>query len=303
MEEKGKLAPGTFRLSKAETLPLTRELVAEMRALPPSPTERDISQKRVDFLRERLKAGLFHPPQWVKAVIVNGNGEPVTYRANGQHTSNMLSHLDGEFPQGMMVHLSTFDCADTSALALLFRQFDERKSSRSPADVSGAYQGLETPLDEVPRHLGKLAIEGIIWYRKNVMQRDQVPVGDDRYALFHDTDQHPFLQWYGGLFPMGRVREVMNQPIVGAMYATYNLDADAADDFWREVIAGGKEYEETAPTTILYDWLVRVYKGEWNDIKPKQFYQGAVFAWNAARDGKEIRDIRSDIKKSLLTVR
>ena len=286
-----------FTLVKSETLKLTRELVAEMRSLPPSPTERDCSQKRVDFLRERLKAGLFHPPHWVKAEVGG-----VMYRANGQHSSVMLASADGLFPEEMMVHMDTFICTDMPAFAMLFRQFDERKSARSPADVAGAYQGLEDALDEVPRHLGKLAVEGIVWYRKNVARRDGTPVGDDRYTLFHDLDQHPFITWYGGLFPLGRVREVMNQPIVAAMYATYAVDADAADDFWREVINGGKEYEEEAPTSVLYDWLERVYKGEY-EIKPKQFYQGSIFAWNALRDGKtQLRDIRSDIKKSLLNV-
>jgi hypothetical protein len=40
-----------FRLVNSETVPLTKELVAEMRALKPSPTERELSPKRVQFLR------------------------------------------------------------------------------------------------------------------------------------------------------------------------------------------------------------------------------------------------------------
>lgn len=285
-----------FRLVRSETIPLTHALVAEMRALPASPTERECNQKRVDFLRDRLYAGLFHPPHWVKAQV-----DGVTYRANGQHSSTMLAGVDGHFPEGMSVHVDTFECTNKDALALLFRQFDERKSARSPADVAGAYQGLEDSLDEVPRFLGKLAVEGVIWYRKNVSRLDGTPVGDDRYVLFHETAEHPFIQWFGGLFS-GRMKELMHQPVIAAMYATYNVDADAADDFWREVVAGGKEYEETAPTSVLFDWLERHQDGEFT-VKAKQLYQGAIYAWNALRDGKtEIRDIKSDIKKHLLQV-
>lgn len=294
MEEKKKFG---FELIESVTRDLTPDLVAEMRGLPASPTERDISQKRVDFLRERLTAGLFHPPHWVKAVV----GDK-TYRANGQHSSEMLSKADGLFPVGMKAHVDTFRCSDVSALALLFRQYDERKSARSPADVSGAYQGLETALDEVPRWLAKLAVEGIVWWRKYVARHESVPGGDDRYILFHEPEQHAFLIWFGGLFP-GRIKEVLNQPVIAAMYATYNTDADAADDFWREVTGGGKEYEEMHPTSILYDWLERIYDHEFPGMKPRQLYQGSIYAWNALRDGKkEIRDIKSDIKRALLSV-
>jgi hypothetical protein len=282
-----------FRLVKSETLPLTRGLVDDMRTLPASPTERECNQKRVDFLRDRLYAGLFHPPHWVKAVV-----DGITYRANGQHSSSMLVAVDGRFPEGMFVHVDTFECTNMDALALLFRQFDERKSARSPADVAGAYQGLESNLDDVPRYLGKLAVEGMVWFRKNVSRRDGTPVGDDRYVLFNEEDEHPFIQWFGSLFS-GRVRPLMHQPVIAAIYATYNVDADAADDFWREVVAGGREYEETSPTSVLYDWLERYQDREFT-VKPKQLYQGAIYAWNALRDGKkEIRDIKTDTKKNL----
>lgn len=291
------MTDATFKLIKSETVPLTPALVAEMRALPPSPTERECNQKRVDFLRDRLRAGLFHPPHWVKAQV-NGT----TYRANGQHSSMMLAGIDGSFPQGFSVHVDTFECLNIEALALLFRQYDARQSGRSPGDVAGAYQGLESALDEVPRYLGKLAVEGITWYRKNIARREVNPVGDDRYVTFHEADQHPFIQWFGGLFG-GKMRHLTHQPIIGAMYATYNVDKDAADDFWREVVSGGKEYEETAPTSVLYDWYERIQDGEYPGMKPKQLYQGAIYAWNALRDGKtEIRDIKSDIKKHLLQV-
>ena len=91
-----------IRYVRSETVPLTLELVEEMRTLPPSPTERELNPKRVDHLREKVAAGLFHPPQWVKATV-----DGITYRANGQHTSEMLAKLgaslDGQnarFPTG-----------------------------------------------------------------------------------------------------------------------------------------------------------------------------------------------------------
>jgi hypothetical protein len=32
-------------------------------------------------------------------------------------------------------------------------------------------------------------------------------------------------------------------------------------------------------------------------LKPAQLYQGCIYAWNAYRDGKQIKEIKSDTKK------
>ena len=66
-------------------------------------------------------------------------------RMNGQHSSNMLCGLNGHFPKGLKVHIDEYEVPNKPSLALLFRQFDDRKSNRSPSDVASAYQGLYTP--------------------------------------------------------------------------------------------------------------------------------------------------------------
>jgi hypothetical protein len=57
------------------------------------------------------------------------------YRVNGQHSSAVLSELNGEFPQGLKVHMDTYEVDSNDGLALLFRQFDSRKSGHTPTDV------------------------------------------------------------------------------------------------------------------------------------------------------------------------
>jgi hypothetical protein len=285
------------RYVRSETVPLTLELVEEMRTLPPSPTERELNPKRVDHLREKVAAGLFHPPQWVKATV-----DGVTYRANGQHTSEMLSKLNGEFPTGLSVHIDYFECTSIDGLALLFRQFDDRRSARSPADIAGAYQGLQSDLDQLPRHIAKLGVEGIVWKRRYV---DVLPVpsGDDKYEVFNDQDEHPFLLWLGDVLSI-KTPEMMSPSIVGAMRATFDADADDADRFWREVARGGPDFDsDDAPSAVLDDWLKRIKEKEF-EMKPVQIYQGCIYAWNAIREGKTtLRDIRADIRKGMHRVR
>lgn len=287
-----------FRLVSSETVPLTADLAREMRQLPPSPTERDLSQKRVQFLRDRLEAGLFHPPHWVKAVV-----DGVTYRANGQHSSDVLNAANGVFPEGLQAHVDVYECDSMDGLALLFRQYDDRNSARSPLDVSGAYQGLQQDLAEVARAVAKLAAEGICWYRRNVKNQEGTPNGDDRYTLFNEQQEHGFIIWLGNVFAGGKVISLMKPEVFAAIYATYQADIDAADDFWTEVVSGGREYEEEYPTTVLADWYVRQHNHEFK-VKPRGRYQGAIYAWNALRDGKtSIRDIRCDVKKNLMPVK
>ena len=49
--------------------------------------------------------------------------------------------------------------------------------------------------------------------------------------------------------------ELKKAPVIGAIYATYEKDPDAAKAFWHEVSRGGEEFVEKAPTTTLDRWL------------------------------------------------
>ena len=144
-----------FKLVNSETKPLTPELAERFKAMLPSPTERAFDPARAKMLREKAEAGQLIAFNWATAKV--GDKE---YRVNGQHSSAVLTELNGQFPQGLKVHMDTYEVDNTDGLALLFRQFDSRKSGRTPTDVSGAYQGLYPDLADVPRGAAKLAVEG-----------------------------------------------------------------------------------------------------------------------------------------------
>jgi hypothetical protein len=96
----------------------------------PSPTERVFDPSRAKMIREKTEAGQLIAFNWAVAKI--GDKE---YRVNGQHSSTVLSELNGEFPQGLKVHMDTYEVDSNDGLALLFRQFDSRKSGHTPTDV------------------------------------------------------------------------------------------------------------------------------------------------------------------------
>ena len=98
--------------------------------------------------------------------------------------------------------------------------------------------------------------------------------------------------------------ELKRLNIVAAMFGTFCKNESEARKFWAEVARGGVEYEDNHPTTVLDAWLKAAIetKGQKRELKPAQFYQGCIFAWNAYREGKTITSIKFDTKKGLIAV-
>jgi hypothetical protein len=285
-----------FKLVNTSTKPLTPELAEQFRNMKASPTEREIDPKRVQHLREKVLKGWSITYLWSTAKLGNE-----IYRMNGNHSSNMLCGLNGQFPKGLKVHLDEYEVDAKDDLADLFRQFDDRKSGRTPSDVSGAYQGLFERLHDVPRKTAKLGVEGISWYRRNV-EGLEARVGDDQYQLFSNEAYDGFLHWLGKLFTI-KTPELKRHTIVGAMYGTYIANESAAKAFWEQVARGGVEYEENAPETQLDGWLKKAAEeGNVQNLKPGNYFQACIYAWNAHRDSKSLTSIKYDTKKGMLNI-
>lgn len=282
-----------FRLVKSEVKPLTLDVATAFRDLEPSPTERDLNPGRLKMLRDKAAAGLLITFHWAKAKM---GGKYL--RVNGQHSSNVLAEMNGDFPTGLMVHLDEYEVDGPQGLANLFRQFDERKSGRSAADVAGAYQRLESALVDVQKPIGKLGVEGVNWYRRTV---EGLPglTGDEQYTLFNESRLHSFLRWLNEVFSI-KTPELKRVPVVAAMHATFITNEGECRRFWDQVARGGAEYDDNAPTTVLDNWLKKAKEGEEDKLKPAQYYQGCIYAYNAYRESKSIKDIKCDTRKALL---
>jgi len=284
----------SFVLLKSEAKPLTRAIAEQFRDMEASPTERELSPARLRHLQEKAEAGHLVTFHWATAKL----GAKML-RVNGQHSSAMLCNLAEPFPEGLQLHFDEYEVDSPEGLAVLFRQFDDRKSGRSAADVSGAYQMLFPELHEVARGVAKLGVEGVAWYRRNV-EGTPVPSGDDQYSILQELGLHPFLRWLNEVFSI-KTPEMKRAQVVSAMYTTFNANAREAHRFWEQVARGGLDYEENAPATVLDAWLKAASedKKTREELKPAQFYQGCIYAWNAFREGKTIKDVRADTRKSL----
>jgi hypothetical protein len=292
MQRSDVMEASTFRLVNAEVRELTLELAQAFHDLEPSPTERELSKARLTMLREKAKAKQLITFHWAKALFNNK-----WIRVNGQHSSQMLIELDGEFPTGLKVHIDEYEVSDRYGLGLLFRQFDDKKSGRSSSDIAGAYQNLEPALQEVPRPTGKLAVEGVTFYRQEVAH-SPTPSGDAQYTLFHEMALHPFFKWTAEVFSI-KTPEMKRKGVIAAMFSSFAAHPDEARRFWDIVARGGDQYDETAPTTVLDSWLKALTDKEQRQmlkLTAAQEYQGCIYAYNAFRRGQALKQIKYDFK-------
>ena len=127
-------------------------------------------------------------------------------------------------------------------------------------------------------------------------------VGDDAYSLFNEPALHTFVAWIGETLSV-KTPELKRPPIVAAIHATFEANATEARVFWRAVGRGSVEFEDDAPATRLDGWLkemAEMPKNRRPDIKPAQYYQGCIYAWNAHREGKTLKRIVADAKKGFI---
>jgi hypothetical protein len=274
-----------FKLIGSETVDLTKALAAEFSAMSSSVSERDLKPKRIAYLKDSVLGGTAITFLWARAKDAE-TGE--LYRINGHHSSNMLAGLDGQFPDGLKAHIDDYEVPGKLALALLFRQFDNRLSTRTIDDISGVYQGLQSDLVTVPKRSGRAALEGAIWYKRQVIG-DAIPSGDDRFDLFDDQTLHPFIKMVGDILTIKTPE--FTPPVVGAMYGTHERAPKEAEAFWTDVAKEGGGNDAAHPATVLDAWLVDSRQRKADKPKEKEVYRACALAWNAYRNHRNLARI------------
>jgi len=246
-----------------------------------SVSERDLKPKRLTYLKEAVLNGMAITFNWATVEIAE-TGKVI--RMNGNHSSNVLSQLDGAFPDGLRVHIDRYKAGTMLDAVQLFRQMDSRQSARTIDDVAGAYQGLHEDLKETPKDAARKAIDAVGWYRR--LEGAPVPSGDDRFDLFNQTELHPFIKMVGRV--LSKKTPEFTTPVLAAMFATFEKDPREAEGFWIDVAKQGGQFEPGHPTVVLDNWLCSGTAKDGTQLKSREIYRGCVIAWNAFRHGKNL---------------
>lgn len=282
-----------WKLLKSETQSLTRakalELAAKHAGMPRSPVEREIDPNRVKKLAAIIRSGLALPFNWA---TVDYEGQKV--RMNGQHSSTAIMEVGSDAPANLTFHIDHYQATSRGGMVELFRQFDQRWSSRSSLDISGAYQGLTPGLEKCNRRLAKKGAEGVSWLLRTV-EGSEAPFGDNTYDLFHDARFTDFFVWVDGIWN-GR-KELMHPQILAAMCKSYGVSQSGATKFWREVSFGPDFFtDDMAPGAVLIGELSKAIEDRDYRVKefenPAFYYKKAAKAWNAYCSGQRIASLK-----------
>lgn len=279
----------SLTLSKAKALEAARKHAS----LPDTPTERSKDKARVKKLVGIIRNGLALPFNWA---TIDYNG--VVHRGNGMHSAAAIMEVGSDLPDGLIFHIDHYKVPDRKGMVELFRQFDQRWSSRSVLDIAGAFAGLVPELVHMKGTPAcKIIAEGISWFGNTVEGSGgtgKYPAGDHVFDILHSDDHIPFIVW---AFKTINGRKVLTRrELVAAMYGTYNVSQSGSDKFWSEVGFGLNFFKEGAPGGILIGELEKAHDDP--DFRAKEFpqsafyYRKAIKAWNAFCAGERISTLR-----------
>lgn len=264
----------------SQTVPLTLELAKHFDRMTTLKGDRNPDsargKARVGWLHQLRADGYFYSPTWSTCVVKGEKGRK--YRVDGGHSARMLVQSNGDFPDGLMVHVREFQ-ADTIEDAVdLYEQFNQSSSTRTTADLiqnKAAYvEGLE---GIKPVYIAR-AIAGI---RTHLKLREG----------YRDTDTLGFIRLYPDFIRWAadfvHDRHLARVGVVGAMFAMWGHNKELCMEFWAHV------REEDAPkgdaTRTYADWLDEAEKealrGRLSAWPPRAYYVKAHHAYNAWRAG------------------
>jgi hypothetical protein len=269
--------------------------IEEMRSIAITPVEREFDLRWATELKTRVvdgKAVAFH---WAVADMADSGGF-TRMRVNGQHSSWALADLlrENALPDNLVIHLDTYSVSNQDGAVLLFRQFDARKSARSKEDISGAYQCFQPELRTCNRNILKTAVEGVIWYRREVQEKP-VASGDDIYWLFNEQRLHPFFVMLNETLKSGKANELKRVPVIAAAYGTWLDDAKVSGEFWRLVALGSNRNVSDAASDLDAE-LIRI-RDEKEKCNARDLYAKCAKAWEAHGDGARVSNFRVNTKK------
>lgn len=275
----------------------------------PFVADRALSKRNVSKLAIAMLQGQFLPDITILAVGKLGD---TTYRINGQHTAKAVLDLSDKEPDFAIpgVTLLTFSVDTEEDLRQLYARFD-RGAARTNMDVTKSILSGIPEFSGVRERTLKLLPIGLAFRRHQDPGKRQLYSGEmaandvqgeflelsQKIAAFLDTfDTRTNHQGY-----------MFRGPVVAALYATFDVDADAAYRFWYMVATGLDIPTLTDPAGRLRQLLMTVnlaggvkIRGAKSLIGAEYLYRACLQAWNRFRDGKDFGQV---LRPTVLTSR
>jgi hypothetical protein len=237
------------KLIGTKIIPLTPDIALEFATMPTFKGERALRPGLIKHLESRISEGLFHSPKWAFAWM-----RGVKYRMNGQHSSNVLCNANGDFPKDLDVIVDEFVCDTEEDLAVLFEQFDNKRSSRTEADIFGAHGRVALGDLEIANSEIRDVVNGIAYHLhlraiESAAQGFHERVDVDRMSLI--AKYREFFEWRKSIgTTKARAKNMARKALGAAVFATWTHNKEAATDFWSQLMSESNP-DVDHPTRVL----------------------------------------------------
>jgi hypothetical protein len=248
-----------FSVTNVTSNPMTPELAREFAQMPGLPGERPLNPVRLKHLDTERRTGRFTSPTW--AVVINeATGQ--RYRANGQHSSTMLSSQcpPEEFPTGLraiVVEYTTDNFAEDAFT--IFEIFDNPRSVRNNTDKMSQFRALYPDLAHIKLQILVAVANGIYHYEDQ--REGGITLGARVRGIYYNQPEvREFAQWITAYDNTMHDWMITKPGLVCAMFATIKADKANAEVFWDYTFLeshGDPEHESRELTRNLKELLPR----------------------------------------------
>ena len=282
-----------------KTVRITSKLAKEWSEMSSASVDRPLSERRLGVYRAMLDKGEFRPVLWSKAWCKEIEEWE---RVNGKHTSTLFASVDLSKYQEVYAVIEEYDCETIEDVAKLYSTFDSATQSRNTGDINRSFASTDPDLKVMEQKAINLFVSAIAYSKNPTVSSgaNQSTVMERAEAML---DNVPFCIWANEMmYGEGMTKKsshMRRQPVVGAMFSTYNKSKSAATEFWTAV------RDETGATPDLPDrklarFLLQMKLAVSGSsagipkrfrLTPKEFYVKSIKAWNSWRK-KEPTDLK-----------
>jgi hypothetical protein len=283
-----------IRKLSSQQQPLTPQLAKTFATMKHLSGERPLKEPRKNFFRKHLKNGTFNSPTWH---IVSEKGSKDEYRADGQHTSTVLSECGAEhFPVGLEVTIIKWEIDSIKKdSGPLFDQFDHPGSARNSEDKMSYYKASHPDLEGMsPAFLCKVGA-GIGIYRRNVSAKAKegqtllIYSSREQGVYFDDEECRKFALW---AFRWRAARNswlFKESVLIASMMQNWFKAQESATTFWGEVFAASNP-DPDSPTRELADTL-KDTKASSRKKKVAAYMKAADRCWRVYRAESQKQEV------------
>lgn len=254
-----------------------------------APGDRPIKKSIIKMLRAAVADGKFHTATWA---VIYCKENDTWYRANGKHTSTVLSDVNSSVA-GIKVSVVSYDVDTLTEVAEICKRYDPMVSSRCTADVIRYYVAAVESLKNVPQPLITRCVNGLAIAKHGYEKYTQDDIGvRAEECVFGKT---AFIHFVHHLCDKSAM--FTNAPIVSVICETYDDSPRLAKTFWTAVKDGTGTNPESPDRELQRYLLSHKIKSGKKAVDPKVLISKARKLWgrwkaeNATPDNLNLGDL------------